>query len=454
MVRNRTVRRSALGKVSTCGKTARTGFTLVEMLVVIAIIGILIGMTLPGVNMMREQGRQTSCKNKLRQMYIACEAHNAQYDCFPPGLPSCTPPDKQWYTGGTQKSLEDELGSWCQGPNWITALLPFMGLNENFDAVMECLETQSNAADECEHSGEGRADFGGRVTLHHIICPSSPVLIQKLGPVNKKNIGAGTTEKLEVLAKGNYAANYGLSNYDMAITLPGDRDNTGHILPGPTNNHTGTMEELKRVSRGAFQVESLQNGPKARFAYHAGDTPLEKDCNGTEKERCYGGRWKLGSGEGVRTNEFKDGLSHTLMISEVYGWDSMMDIRGVWAVSSPGASVFTALLRPNSKAPASVTTDTERQNYMDKVLVCGSESHISGDVTKPQIPRGHPLECTENRANGDVYAAARSMHPGGVNAVMADGATRWFAENIDRRVWQALSTRAGMRIEYSLDFPF
>jgi prepilin-type N-terminal cleavage/methylation domain-containing protein/prepilin-type processing-associated H-X9-DG protein len=39
--------------------------------------------------------------------------------------------------------------------------------------------------------------------------------------------------------------------------------------------------------------------------------------------------------------------------------------------------------------------------------------------------------------------AARSHHPGGVNAAMADGSVRWFTSSINRATWRALGTRAG-----------
>jgi prepilin-type processing-associated H-X9-DG protein len=43
--------------------------------------------------------------------------------------------------------------------------------------------------------------------------------------------------------------------------------------------------------------------------------------------------------------------------------------------------------------------------------------------------------------------AARSLHPGGVNAAMMDGSVRWFASSIEVRVWRALGTRAGGEAE-------
>jgi prepilin-type N-terminal cleavage/methylation domain-containing protein len=47
------------------------GFTLVELLVVIALIGVLVAMLLPAINAARERGRQTDCQTRMQQIGLA-----------------------------------------------------------------------------------------------------------------------------------------------------------------------------------------------------------------------------------------------------------------------------------------------------------------------------------------------------------------------------------------------
>ena len=90
------------------------GFTLVELLVVITIIGILIALLLPAVQAAREAARQTQCKNNLKQLALGCLNHEQRRAVSHRRL-GCD------WTGDADRGTD-----WRQPGGWIYNILPYI----------------------------------------------------------------------------------------------------------------------------------------------------------------------------------------------------------------------------------------------------------------------------------------------------------------------------------------
>ena len=143
------------------------------------------------------------------------------------------------------------------------------------------------------------------------------------------------------------------------------------------------------------------------------------------------GAFEFSNGKSLR--QFTDGLSNTVLFSEVisgkddhYGnGDIDLDMRGVWIIKLSGAGSYTHMNPPNS---------LEGDMLVGKL---GSD-HTCQDT--PKMPcRKLPNGNTEYGGSRG-FASARSNHPGGVNVAFADGHARFYQDDVDWNVWQALST--------------
>lgn len=127
----------------------RSAFSLIELLVVLAIIGILMGLVLGAVQKVRERARQLGCQNQLRQWGLAAEGYLTQRGHYPAGC-----------------SVETDNGIHPY-QSWFTTLLPWVGQEEL--ARQASLAYGQNKNFQSTPHNPVRA-----AVLSLLICPSNP----------------------------------------------------------------------------------------------------------------------------------------------------------------------------------------------------------------------------------------------------------------------------------------
>jgi prepilin-type processing-associated H-X9-DG protein len=148
----------------------------------------------------------------------------------------------------------------------------------------------------------------------------------------------------------------------------------------------------------------------------------------------------------TRLADITDGTSHTLFASESLLGTGLEPLSNP-ALVDPRRDYSFTLGAPVSDAicASAVTwnfTNRRGFSWADGELRCALYNHY-------YPPNYKGTDCMGVNRSGDVHLtntpygwrAARSLHPGGVNVLRADGSGQFVSDVIDMSTWQALSTR-------------
>jgi prepilin-type N-terminal cleavage/methylation domain-containing protein len=129
--------RSNSGSTNTRRHVSRPvgAFTLVELLAVIAIIGLLVALLLPAIQSSREAARRTSCANNTKQIGLAIASYQVAQKVFPS---SNTDDLFTWDAGGTLRNH-----------SWASLILPYAeetALKNTIDFSLSAMHSANQAA--------------------------------------------------------------------------------------------------------------------------------------------------------------------------------------------------------------------------------------------------------------------------------------------------------------------
>jgi prepilin-type N-terminal cleavage/methylation domain-containing protein/prepilin-type processing-associated H-X9-DG protein len=362
----------------------RPGFTLVELLVVITIIGILIALLLPAVQAAREAARRITCNNNLKQIGLAVHNYGTSTKVFPPGVVAVS---------GTGTSIDtwteaQNTGPGYHGTSWLLRILPYIeggatakAWNYQYGVCWGALATGGT------NTGSGNLALAS-MDVKGLYCPS-----------RRSQFRPGIDDAMMMSSWTGGGTDYGgCAGRHTTLVSGGGRGGLGHNLALPNATH-----QLGIV---------FQPGVTVANPSYVVPSDTSQYCSAIAGFGIFGQANVSTSFSAIR-----DGLSNTIMTGE---------LERIVTLQSTGP--FNA--STGSSVSGSCSRDAWAIGGEPTLFTTGYNGGSSATVSSTQM------------MNTGVFVAPGSEHPNGANFGYADGSVQYINTTVDPNVFCLMGSMA------------
>ncbi|MEM7785850.1 MAG: DUF1559 domain-containing protein [Planctomycetota bacterium] len=370
---------------SKCSATInRSGFTLVELLTVIAIIGILVSLLFPAVQAVRNAARQNSCLNNFRQIAIATQNFESANQRLPTaGI--------EWHWTSVDANNNSDSFNNPVGGSILTALLPYINQLGLFERLQEELNGTGSIGQNTSFSSASEETIADRLT--------------EISNTNVETFFCAAT--LEQYRFSNASINISGKDYQGEFTTH-YYGISGPLGTGKSTGNPPTIYPSTDSPYSEIQISNSQPTPVGGQVSTEG--VYSPNPNGTFSSKF-----------ALSTEDILDGSSNTLALGEIArsftsanGDDPIMH---GWAF---GVQYGQDVLNPELQYTYG------SRSFKFKINQVGSVDD----------PRRYYAAINTTPLN--------SNHGGGANFALADGSCRFINETVDKdvlKVWTSINRR-------------